>query len=224
MKLELSPGRDRNLNLVADTIFNTFIADANHKQAEVIVMGGDQVLGAQAAAYGNLVWTERNDRETGRERSHVFSDPILRASMLIMFLLYSGLMASESAGRAGKPDLVSPAKRTRHPGTVFAGKIIGRSLITLVQAAIVLGSMWLYGVKWGPTPYRGLRINHIIVHDHCHVHHPGLLNGGRSQGTDAGDHYRHDICERGFMPLPVEFSKRLLPSPSIIGPCRACRG
>ena len=86
VKLELSPGRDRNLNLVADTIFKTFIADANHKQAEVIVMGGDQVLAARGAPVETPSGPNVTIGKLSEKGATYSAAQYYAASMLIMFL------------------------------------------------------------------------------------------------------------------------------------------
>lgn len=215
VKLELLPGRDRNLNLVADTIFKTFIADANHKQAEVIVMGGDKVLAAQAAA---SVETSSGPNVTigklGEKGATYSAAQYYAASMLIMFLLYSGLMASSSLlGERESRTLYRLQSAPVTPGTVFAGKIIGCSLITLVQAAaIVLGSMWLYGVKWGPHPLLLIVVCVLITLSSMTIATFITLvssTAAGARGLMQAIIIAMTFVSGGFMPLPVEFFQKI---------------
>lgn len=214
-KLELLPGRDRELNLVADTVFKTFIADANHKQAEVVVMGGDQVLAAQAAAPvetsdgPNVTIGQLSEKGTTYSAAQYYA-----ASMLIMFLLYSGLMASSSLlGERESRTLYRLQSAPVNPGTVFAGKIIGCSLITLAQAAaIVLGSMWLYGVKWGPHPLLLIMVCVLITLSSMTIATFITLvssTAAGARGLMQAIIIAMTFVSGGFMPLPVEFFQKL---------------
>ncbi|QOT09855.1 ABC transporter permease [Paenibacillus sp. JNUCC32] len=215
VKLELLPGRDRDLNLVADTVFKTFIADANHKQAEVVVMGGDQVLAAQAAAPvdasdgPNVTIGQLSEKGATYSAAQYYA-----ASMLIMFLLYSGLMASSSLlGERESRTLYRLQSAPVNPGTVFAGKIIGCSLITLAQAAaIVLGSMWLYGVKWGPHPLLLIVVCVLITLSSMTIATFITLvssTAAGARGLMQAIIIAMTFVSGGFMPLPVEFFQKL---------------
>ncbi|MFE9277934.1 ABC transporter permease [Paenibacillus glucanolyticus] len=215
VKLELLPGRDRNLNLVADTIFKTFIADANHKQAEAVVLGRDKVLAAQAAAPveatpgPNITIGQLSEKESTYSAAQYYA-----AAMLIMFLLYSGLMASSSLlGERESKTLYRLQSAPVTPGTIFAGKIIGCTLITLAQAAaIVLGSMWLYGVKWGPHPFLLTMVCVLIALSSMTIATFITLissTAAGARGLMQAIIIAMTFVSGGFMPLPMEFFQKI---------------
>jgi ABC-2 type transport system permease protein len=77
------------------------------------------------------------------------------ASMLAMFMLYSGLTTCNSLfGERDKKTLTRLQAAPIGNGVIFAGKIAGNSLLAFMQAIIiVLMTHWLYGVNWGTHPW-----------------------------------------------------------------------
>ena len=218
VKLELLPGRDRELNLVADTVFKTFIADTNHKQAEAIVFGGVQALAAPAApASASAGKASGASVEIGQlsEKGGTYSAAqYYAASMLVIFMLYSGLMASSSLlGERESRTLYRLQSAPVSPGTIFAGKIIGCSLITFVKAAvIVLGSMWLYGVKWGGHPLLLITVCVLLTLSSMTI--AALITfvsrtAAGARGLMQALIIAMTFVSGGFMPLPVEFFQKI---------------
>lgn len=215
VKLELLPGRDRELNLVADTVFKTFIADANHKQAEAIVFGGVQALAVPASASAGKASGASVEVGQLSEKGGTYSAAqYYAASMLVMFLLYSGLMASSSLlGERESRTLYRLQSAPVSPGTIFAGKIIGCSLITFVKAAvIVLGSMWLYGVKWGGHPLLLITVCVLLTLSSMTI--AALITfvsrtAAGARGLMQALIIAMTFVSGGFMPLPVEFFQKI---------------
>jgi len=215
VKLELLPGRDHNLNLVADTVFTTFMADANHKQAEAIVFGGASSLAVPASAsYGKASGASVEVGQLGEKGGTYSAAQYYAASMLVMFLLYSGLMASSSLlGERERRTLYRLQSAPVSPGAIFAGKIIGCSLITIVQAAvIVLGSLWLYGVKWGGHPLLLITVCVLITLSSMTI--AALITfvsrtAAGARGLMQALIIAMTFVSGGFMPLPVEFFQKI---------------
>lgn len=215
VKLELLPGRDYNLNLVADTVFTTFMADANHKQAEAIVLGGGPSLAVPASASdGKPGGASVEVGQLGEKGGSYSAAQYYAASMLVMFLLYSGLMASSSLlGERESRTLYRLQSAPVSPGTIFAGKIIGCSLITFVKAAvIVLGSMWLYGVKWGGHPLLLITVCVLLTLSSMTI--AALITfvsrtAAGARGLMQAIIIAMTFVSGGFMPLPVEFFQKI---------------
>lgn len=214
VKLELLPGRKHDLNLVADTIFKTFIADVNHGQAQAVVMGADRMLAVPAAASAGYEGPQVEIGELSEKGATYTAAQYYAASMLIMFLLYSGLMASSSLlGEKESRTLFRLQSAPVTPSTIFTGKIIGCSLITIAQAAaIVLGSHWLYGVKWGPHPLLLMGVCLLITLASMTLATLITLvssNAAGARGLMQAIIIAMTFISGGFMPLPVEILHKI---------------
>lgn len=214
VRLELLPGRKHDLNLVADTIFKTFIADVNHGQAQAIVMGTDRMLAVPAAATAAYKGPKVEIGELSEKGATYTAAQYYAASMLIMFLLYSGLVASSSLlGERESRTLFRLQSAPVRPSTIFTGKILGLSLITVAQAAaIVLGSHWLYGVKWGPHPLLLMAVCVLITLASMALATLITLltsNGAGARGLLQAIIIAMTFVSGGFMPLPAEFFQRI---------------
>ncbi|MGG3284328.1 ABC transporter permease [Paenibacillus solani] len=214
VKLELLPGRNHDLNLVADTIFKTFSADVNHGQAQAVVMGAERMLAVPAAASAAYERPKVEIGELSEKGTTYTAAQYFAASMLIMFLLYSGLMASSSLlGERESRTLFRLQSAPVTPGTIFAGKIMGCSLITIAQAAaIVLGSQWMYGVKWGPHPLLLMAVCLLITLASMTLATLITLvssSAAGARGLMQAIIIAMTFVSGGFMPLPVEFFQKI---------------
>ncbi|MGM1050144.1 MAG: ABC transporter permease [Bacillota bacterium] len=149
VQLKMLLGKNRTRNLIAESMFGAFMDEANSKQAQAIIVG-PQVLTNSGSA--------ENERpsyvETGKlnDQGETYSAvQYYAASMLVMFLLYSGLTASNSLFSEKENHTLYRLQSTPvSSATIFGGKILGCSVVTVMQAIlIVVGSSWMYGVNWG---------------------------------------------------------------------------
>ncbi|MUG68120.1 ABC transporter permease subunit [Paenibacillus campinasensis] len=153
-RLELLPGKDRELNLIADTVFKSYTAELNHRMADAAILGMDS-MSAWLAAGGETAPGPFVEVGQMSEQGATYSAAqYYSVSMLVMFLLYSGLMASVSLFEEKDSRTLYRLQSAPVPGSsIFIGKLTGASLIAVIQAVvIVLGSMWLFGVEWGDRP------------------------------------------------------------------------
>lgn len=147
-QLEMLLGKNHTRNLIAKTMIGTFMDEANSKQAQVSVAGPEVlVMGHSMQERPSYVEIGKlNDKGKTYTAAQYYA-----ASMLIMFLLYSGLMASNSLFSEKDGHTLYRLQSTPvSNATIFGGKILGCSIITLIQAfLIIVGSNVLYGVNWG---------------------------------------------------------------------------
>lgn len=153
-RLELIPGKNRERNLIADTVFKSYTAEVNHRQADAAILGIESLAAWMA---------KEEDTDAGllvevglmSEQGATYSaSQYYAVSMLVMFLLYSGLMASSSLFEEKDNRTLYRLQSAPIPSSnIFIGKLTGASLIAVMQAVvIVLGSIWLFGVHWGDRP------------------------------------------------------------------------
>lgn len=157
-------GKDHLVNLTAGAIFDAYLDGINRMQSTALVLGPEKVIPALADAEKAAdVYVQ--DTSLSENGDHYSSFQYYAASMLIMFLLYSGIMVSESLNTEIKGrTLYRLGSMPVSPLTVFVGKIFGNSIITLAQAAtIIYGTSWLYGVNWGAHPAYLLAICVLVV-------------------------------------------------------------
>lgn len=155
-RLQWILGRDGTLNVVGETLFTRFTDELNRQVAMVNVFG-PEVVAAMASS-------SESDADNssyiaiispGKAGTSYSASQYYAASMLAMFMLYSGLTTSNSLfGERDKKTLTRLQAAPIGNGVIFAGKIAGNSLLAFMQAIIiVLMTHWLYGVNWGTHPW-----------------------------------------------------------------------
>ncbi|MNW35129.1 ABC-2 family transporter protein [compost metagenome] len=152
-------GQSHSKNHVAQMIFDSYLDEVNRTQATTIVLGPTAavpVLSADGSSTDgqDLVHSYVENASLNKQGKSYSAFQYYAASMLIMFLLYSGLVASESLHSEIDTRtlyrLQSMPISTLH---IFVGKVVGNSFIAFLQAAvIILGTTWLYDVDWGTSP------------------------------------------------------------------------
>lgn len=157
-------GQDPMKNHVAEMVFDNYLDEVNRMQATAIVLGpGSAVktMNSGTETAGSYVETASLN-EKGKSYS---AFQYYAASMLIMFLLYSGLMVNESLhSEIENRTLYRLHSMPVRPLDIFLGKIIGNGVITSLQAAvIILGTQWMYGVEWGSNPLYLFAICVLVV-------------------------------------------------------------
>lgn len=148
---ELHPGRDGDLNTVAESVIRALLDRINLVQSAVIALGNPQAAEAAArsasAAEGSRVNVMLPDM-SGRDYSAL---QYYAAHMLVMFLLYAGMAAGlsiveEKESRTMDRIHAAPVK----PVHVLAGKMAGNGLVGLGQAlVIIVFTLLFYGLEWG---------------------------------------------------------------------------
>ena len=154
VSMEILVGKYRTKNLIAKSLFGSWIDELNSKQAQAIV-GGPEIIAAadmdsqegKAAAAPSYVAKGELSKQGGSYTASQY----YAASMLIMFLLYAGMMVSNSLFAEKESRTLYRLQSMPVSNTaVFGGKMLGCSVVTVVQAALIIaGSHLLYGVDWG---------------------------------------------------------------------------
>ncbi|MNI12715.1 ABC-2 family transporter protein [compost metagenome] len=163
-------GQNHSKNHVVQMIFNSYLDDMNRTQATTIVLGPSAAVPVlsdegSSTADQDLVHNYVENVSLNKQGKSYSAFQYYAASMLIMFLLLSGLMASDSLHSEIETRtlyrLQSMPISTLH---IFVGKVIGNSLIAFLQGAvIILGTWWLYDVDWGANPQYLLLICVLVV-------------------------------------------------------------
>jgi ABC-2 type transport system permease protein len=149
-QLEFILGKDHTDNLVAGTAFDNFLSTINYKQAAAVTLGPGALeavpapTGTEAVVMGDL-------NNGGRTYT---ASQFYAASMLLMFLLYSGLTVTGSLFNDKENHTLFRINSMPVKGSqLFIGKMLGVGIVTIVQClAIILLSDWLFGVYWGNRP------------------------------------------------------------------------
>ncbi|WNS42707.1 ABC transporter permease [Paenibacillus sp. MMS20-IR301] len=149
-QLEFILGKNHTDNLVAGTAFDNFLSTLNYKQAAVVKLGPEALNASPASPETPAVVL--GDLNNGG-RSYTASQ-FYAASMLLMFLLYSGLTVAGSLFNDKENHTLFRIQSMPVKGSqLFIGKMLGVGLVSIVQClAIVLLSDWLFGVYWGNRP------------------------------------------------------------------------
>lgn len=148
-KMEYILGSDEMQNTTAGLLFDGFAGHVNYLQAAASVQtGAAQVPPAQLPQQELIVKGQLGENK-GYNATQYYA-----ASMLGMFLLYSGQMvvsslASERDGKTLQRLQSLPITRNE----MFLGKMAGTGSATVLQAFfIIAASSWLMGVDWGDRP------------------------------------------------------------------------
>lgn len=170
---ELIYGKSHSKNHIAQMIFNNYLDEVNRMQSSFIVLGpqasvevlGNEEVNVMEDAPVSATATYVDNVSLNEQGKSYSAFQYYAASMLIMFLLYSGLMMNESLNDEIETRtlyrLQSMPMQSFH---IFAGKIAGSSLIAILQTAIIiLGTSWLFHVDWGTEPILLVILCSLIV-------------------------------------------------------------
>lgn len=149
---EWIPGNDRGQNLVAESVFQSFLDHTNGMQAAAIALGSSAATapGAQPAEGSEASYVHVGKLNAKYEYS---SKQYYGASMLIMFLLYAGMGASLSLALEKEGHTLSRLNSTPvSEVTLLLGKVFGNFVLTLVQSAVIVGFTSIaLDVDWGSS-------------------------------------------------------------------------
>lgn len=154
---EMILGHDYWQNLTAQMIFRSFLDHVNQKQAISMIAS----TGAVTQVQGSL--QDRSDQTMGSDTSFVRVGKLATsnsnytamqyyaASMLIMFLLYSGMITAFSLQSEKENHTLSRLNAMPiQEYQVLLGKIFGNIVISIGQVIVIVGATKLfYGVDWG---------------------------------------------------------------------------
>lgn len=137
---EIIEGKSAPKNQIGKMMLDTYLSGLNLMQAGVQSGGTD---GA------DFTYVQMESLSNGGNKYSSFE--IYASSMLIMFLLYSGLTVSISLqSEQQNKTLYRLQGMPVTPLTIFMGKILGNSLVAGLQAVVIIvGTHLLYGVNWG---------------------------------------------------------------------------
>lgn len=152
IQLELILGKDRTDNMVAGTVFDNFLNNINYKQSVAMALG-PEALTAIAPSSGEQSSVKVG--ELGQGGLSYTASQFYAASMMLMFLLYSGLTVSTSLFNEKENHTLFRINAMPVKGSeLFIGKMLGVGVVSVVQcAAIVILSNLLFGVNWGNRPW-----------------------------------------------------------------------
>ncbi|TCZ79473.1 ABC transporter permease [Paenibacillus albiflavus] len=149
---QLVLGNDYYQNLTAKLVFQSFIDQLNNMQAIKQILGPQVALTSPAASgqYNSepIVKQGKLSEDTSYEYT---SFQYYAVSVLIMFLLYTGREAAVSI-MTDKENYILQRMQAMpiHPSSIICGKILGNTIIALMQAFIIIAiTKYVYGVDWG---------------------------------------------------------------------------
>jgi ABC-2 type transport system permease protein len=149
-QLEFILGKNHTDNLVAGTAFDSLLSTLNYKQAAAVTLG-PEALAASPASSGTAAVVLGDLNNGGKTYT---ASQFYAASMLMMFLLYSGLTVTGSLFSDKENHTLFRINSMPVKGSqLFIGKMLGVGLVSILQClAIILLSDWLFGVYWGNRP------------------------------------------------------------------------
>ncbi|MNI30446.1 ABC-2 family transporter protein [compost metagenome] len=153
---EMMLGKDYQQNLVAKMVFNTFLSQLNQMQSAILTLGPEAAMGlVNSSAAGNTT-PEQSVVKIGKlssSNSDFTSNQYYAASMLIMFLLYSGMTGAISLMKEKERHTLARLNampiREEH---IIIGKMSGNGFIAMLQSILIITvTSWLYDVDWGQS-------------------------------------------------------------------------
>jgi ABC-2 type transport system permease protein len=150
-QLEFILGKKSMDNLVAGTVFDNFLNNINYKQSVAMTMG-PEALTAIAPSSGDLPSVKLGELSEGGES--YTSSQFYAVSMMLMFLLYSGLTVTTSLFNEKENRTLFRINSMPVKGSqLFIGKMLGVGVVSVIQcAAIIVLTNVLFGVNWGNNP------------------------------------------------------------------------
>lgn len=147
------PGSISDKNRTAEMTLNLFVSQTNQHQAAAMVFGPER--SSEILTHSEKESTSiSNHVVTGKLQDSLHNASAFEyysCSMLIMFLLFSGMSAAISILTEKETKtlmrLYSMPVRSSH---IILGKVVGVGLLSMIQAAVIIGfTSVVYGVNWG---------------------------------------------------------------------------
>ncbi|WP_339274864.1 ABC transporter permease [Paenibacillus sp. FSL W8-0426] len=211
------PGKDSVKNALGETVFSRFADELNRQAAVAKVLGPD----AAAASVNRQQAGDYSGQTPSVEVSHpgngggtYSASQYYAASMLAMFMLYSGMTAINSiSGEKSRNTLLRLQAAPLRSSEIFAGKIAGSSLLAFMQGmVIVLMTYWLYDVNWGMHPMLVVLVCLLITVASMVL---GVILSALFKSAPAANAALQTVIiamtfvSGGFTPIPVEFVQRI---------------
>lgn len=146
---EMILGNNYEQNLTAQMVLRSFLDSVNQRQAIAMTISPEASASMQNQGSSNHV--KLGNLATGNSQYSAMQ--YYAASMLVMFLLYSGLSTAMTLqGEKDKHTLARLNAMPIHEYTILLGKVLGNAFIAICQAAIIIGTTVIfYHVDWGTS-------------------------------------------------------------------------
>ncbi|MNO38600.1 ABC-2 family transporter protein [compost metagenome] len=151
-QLEFILGQKSTDNLVAGTVFDNFLRSLNYKQSVAMTLGPAALNVMAPSSTSNQPSVKLGELSEGGYS--YTSSQFYAVSMMLMFLLYSGLTVSTSLFNEKENHTLFRINSMPVKGSeLFIGKMLGVGVVSIVQcAAIIILTNVLFGVDWGNQP------------------------------------------------------------------------
>ncbi|MDH6370998.1 ABC-2 type transport system permease protein [Paenibacillus sp. PastF-3] len=151
-QLEFILGKKSTDNLVAGTVFDNFLRSLNYKQSVAMTLGPAAMNVMASSSTSNLPSVKLGELSEGGVS--YTSSQFYAVSMMLMFLLYSGLTVCTSLFNEKENHTLFRINAMPVKGSeLFIGKMLGVGVVSIVQcAAIIILTNVLFGVNWGNQP------------------------------------------------------------------------
>lgn len=151
-------GNNYEQNLTAQMVFRSFLDSVNQRQSIAITTGAEAAVSMQNQGSSDHVSASADTHVklgnlSTTSNSQYSAMQYYAASMLVMFLLYSGL--STAMTLQGEKDKHTLSRLNAMPireYTILLGKVLGNAFIAICQAAVIVGiTVIFYHVDWGKS-------------------------------------------------------------------------
>ncbi|KAA1186856.1 ABC transporter permease [Paenibacillus sp. B2(2019)] len=151
-QLEFILGQKSTDNRVAGTVFDNFLRNLNYKQSVAMTLGPEALNVMAPSSISNEPSVKLGELSEGGYS--YTSSQFYAVSMMLMFLLYSGLTVCTSLFNEKENHTLFRINSMPVKGSeLFIGKMLGVGVVSIVQcAAIIILTNVLFGVNWGNRP------------------------------------------------------------------------
>ncbi len=151
-QLEFILGKKSTDNRVAGTVFDNFLKTLNYKQSVALILGPAALNVMAPNSTSNQPSVKLGELSEGGYS--YTSSQFYAVSMMLMFLLYSGLTVCTSLFNEKENHTLFRINSMPVKGSeLFIGKMLGVGVVSIVQcAAIIILTNVLFGVNWGNRP------------------------------------------------------------------------
>lgn len=146
-------GTDSVHNLTAKSLLDVYLSKVNQARSLSLVLEPEQAAVAMAlSSSGNFDFVKQGNLSSSKEGYSAIQ--YYAVSMMIMFLMYSGMSMSISlVTEKENHTLARLQSLPLKPNAVLFGKILGNGFLGVLQALIIIGfSHYVFGVYWGNQP------------------------------------------------------------------------